>query len=45
MFVGGRRDFLLAIQGQYENGQITLPGEKPEGAAEVLVIFDLSKEK
>ena len=35
---------MLAVQGIYENGQIKLLGEQPKGNAEVLVIFNVSKE-
>ena len=35
---------MLAVQGLYENGQVKLVGDKPEGNGEVLVIFNISKE-
>ena len=34
---------MVAVQGLYENGKVRLLGEKPEGKAEVLVIFNISK--
>ena len=35
---------MLAVQGLYENGQIKLLGEQPKGNAEVIVIFNASRE-
>ena len=36
---------MLAIQGQYQNGEVMLFGEKPKGDADVIVIFNIKQDK
>ena len=36
---------MLAIQGQYQNGEVLLFGEKPKEDADVIVIFNLNQGK